>query len=96
METDTISSSSEVSTLGDIRRFYEEMISMFIRDNENALGSREMHFVASLARKIELVGELRRFRSLITRKKRAVTSRDGTTERKFRGLRLIRVDDIER
>jgi len=54
---------------------------MFIRDNENVFDSRGIHFVASLQHGKLNSSESRRFRSLITRKKRAVTFReryDGT------------------
>jgi len=51
------------------------MISTFIQDNENVFNSRGIHFVASLHGKLNS-SELHRFCSLITRKKRAVMSRE--------------------
>lgn len=72
IETDTISS----STVSRHQRFHAEMISMFIRDNENSFDSRGIHFVASLQHGKLNSSELCWFHSLITRKKRAVTFRE--------------------
>lgn len=49
---------------------------MFIRDNENVFDSRGIYFVVSQRHGKLNSSELRRFRSLITRRKRAVMSRE--------------------